>query len=112
MCVETGDEFPSIRAAEERTGCCHGTISAVLSGRSKTAGGYRWAYAGQREPSWKTPVTCLDAQMRFPGVKEAAAWAGCSPGCISAVLAGRAKTAGGRRWTYAETDAAGNAADE
>ena len=112
VCVETGDEFPSIRAAEERTGCCHGTISAVLSGRSKTAGGHRWAYAGQREPSWKTPVACLDPQMTFPGVKEAAAWAGCNPGCISAVLAGRAKTAGGRRWTYAETDAAGNAADE
>ena len=25
-----------------------------------------WAYAEQREPSWKTPVTCLDTQMRFP----------------------------------------------
>lgn len=106
VCVETGDEFPSIRAAEERTGCCHGTISAVLSGRSKTAGGYRWAYAEQREPSWKTPVTCLDTQMRFPGVKEAAAWAGCNPGCISAVLAGRAKTAGGRRWAHTEAGAA------
>ena len=106
VCVETGDEFPSIRAAEEWAGCCHGTISAVLSGRSKTAGGYRWAYAEQREPSWKTPVTCLDTQMRFPGVKEAAAWAGCNPGCISAVLAGRAKTAGGRRWAHAEAEAA------
>lgn len=106
VCVETGDEFPSIKAAEEWAGCCHGTISAVLSGRSKTAGGYRWAYAEQREPSWKTPVTCLDTQMRFPGVKEAAAWAGCNPGCISAVLAGRAKTAGGRRWTHTEAEAA------
>lgn len=105
VCVETGDEFPSIKAAEEWAGCCHGTISAVLSGRSKTAGGYRWAYAEQREPSWKTPVTCLDTQMRFPGVKEAAAWAGCNPGCISAVLAGRAKTAGGRRWTHTEAGA-------
>lgn len=106
VCVETGDEFPSIKAAEEWAGCCHGTISAVLSGRSKTAGGYRWAYTEQREPSWKTPVTCLDTQMRFPGVKEAAAWAGCNPGCISAVLAGRAKTAGGRRWTHTEAEAA------
>lgn len=109
VCVETGDVFPSIKAAEKWAGCRHGTISAVLSGRRKTAGGYRWAYAEQREPSWKTPVACPDTQMTFPGVKEAAAWAGCNPGCISAVLAGRAKTAGGRRWTRAEADAAEDA---
>lgn len=52
-----------------------------------------------------TPVVCLDPQMTFPGVKEAAAWAGCNPGCISAVLAGRANTAGGYRWDRSETDA-------
>lgn len=54
-----------------------------------------------------TPVICLDTQMRFPGVKEAAAWAGC----ISAVLAGCANTAGGHRWTRSETDADRDATD-
>ena len=57
-------------------------------------------------------MACLDPQMTFPGVKEAAAWAGCNPGCISAVLAGRAKTAGGRRWARTEVETAEKAAME
>ena len=61
-----------------------------------------------------TPAICFDTQTTFPSIRAASAWADpagrhgkrpviCS---ISAVLAGRAKTAGGRRWAHAEAEAA------
>ena len=44
ICVETGEVFPSIGIAAKRSNTSQGSISSVLTGRSKTAGGYHWKY--------------------------------------------------------------------
>ena len=41
-CVETGEVYPSQRAAERATGFC--TIHKVCAGRTRTSGGYHWEY--------------------------------------------------------------------
>lgn len=42
-CVETGEVFPSIRAADAKYGT-NGAISRCLRGKSKTSRGYHWMY--------------------------------------------------------------------
>ena len=41
-CIETGDIFPSIKAAAEKVGTSTSSIWYVLSGKNLTAGGYHW----------------------------------------------------------------------
>lgn len=43
-CVETGVDYLSIGIAAKSVGTSQGSISSVLTGRSKTAGGYHWVY--------------------------------------------------------------------
>ena len=45
ICVETGALYSSITEAAESIGVSFKTISNVLHGRQKTAGGYHWKYA-------------------------------------------------------------------
>ena len=45
ICVETGIEYPSINEASKQTGTCKKSISNVLKGEAKTAGGYHWKLA-------------------------------------------------------------------
>lgn len=45
ICVETGILYNSATEAEKSIGISRGTISNVLRGKSKTAGGYHWKYA-------------------------------------------------------------------
>ena len=43
--VDTGKTYPSLKEASIKTGIGRTSISNVLSGLAKTAGGYKWAYA-------------------------------------------------------------------
>lgn len=47
VCVETREVFPSITEAANKINKNKTTISAVLHGRNKTAGGYHWKYLTQ-----------------------------------------------------------------
>lgn len=42
-CVETGECFESIKQAAQHIGISRCAINAAVSGRNKTAGGYRWS---------------------------------------------------------------------
>lgn len=44
-CLETGIIYDSVKQAAEHQGIHRTGISMVLTGRGKTAGGYRWRYA-------------------------------------------------------------------
>ena len=44
ICIDTGEIFDSVKSAAVKVGVNPSAISAVLNGRVKTAGGYRWAY--------------------------------------------------------------------
>ena len=42
VCVETGEQYPSVKEAERQTGIGNSSISKCLNGKHKTAGGYHW----------------------------------------------------------------------
>ena len=45
VCVETNEIFKSVNSAAESVGVTQGSLSDVLHGRKKTAGGYHWKFA-------------------------------------------------------------------
>lgn len=45
VCVETGEWFPSGKAAGDAKGISRGSIAYVVKGKRNTAGGYHWQYA-------------------------------------------------------------------
>ena len=42
LCVETGEQYPSVHEAERQTGIDNSSISKCLNGKRKTAGGFHW----------------------------------------------------------------------
>ena len=44
ICLDTNTTYESLTAASKETGISAGSISHCLTGRIKTAGGYRWDY--------------------------------------------------------------------
>lgn len=42
--LDTGEVFSSVKEASIKSGVCYSSISEVLRGHNKTAGGYRWVY--------------------------------------------------------------------
>lgn len=48
LCVETGIVFPSMDAAAKSVGLAKCSISAVIRGRNKTAGGFHWILATEQ----------------------------------------------------------------
>ena len=54
-CVETGEVFDSIKAAAEHYGLKRPNISAVLAGKNKTSGGFRWEYVDGQPPQLRAP---------------------------------------------------------
>lgn len=49
LCVETGEQYPSVREAERQTGVDSGNISKSLNGTRKTAGGYHWQKVAEKQ---------------------------------------------------------------
>ena len=101
-CRDTGNRFESLGDAAEWAGCEATEIAECLAGRVEKAGEHRWAF---QTKTLARPVTCIDTGETFPSVAAAARWAKIGESCIFHVLAGRTKTAGGYRWTYADEPA-------
>lgn len=47
ICVETGIEYPTMKAAAEATGTRQSSISSCIHGKLKHAGGFTWVKGGQ-----------------------------------------------------------------
>lgn len=47
-CVDTGIKYPSIIEAQRKTGISRRMIYRVLTGKNKTAGGFRWEYVDEK----------------------------------------------------------------
>ena len=44
ICIETGEVFESVNDAAAKAGISRSCVSMALTGKTKTAGGFRWAY--------------------------------------------------------------------
>ena len=97
-CLETGETFPSVKAAAAWARRQPSNISNCLSGRCATSAGYHWVYDGTPPSSWRVPVAVRGGVEAFPDVAAAAAWAGCTAKDVARCLTGEADVAGGLHW--------------
>lgn len=49
ICIETGEIFESVNSAAAKISVNHSSISQVLNGKTKTAGGYHWEYLHEED---------------------------------------------------------------
>ena len=110
ICIETGKIFPTVKSASNEVKVAHQSISAVLSGRRMTAGGFHWKYLEEKfnvtpkKPSKgnSKAVICVETGEIFPNIKTAADSLNITSQAISGVLRGKGILAGGYHWRYAD----------
>lgn len=112
LCVETGKVFNSLAEAARSVDCDPSLIRGAIR-RKGTCRGQHWSYANEDisgldrfppDPRLKR-VRCIETGKVFPSIKAAAAYVGVKGSNISAVIAGRQKSAGGYHWEYADDKA-------
>lgn len=106
-CIETGEEFASIREAAAIKGIDSSTLSKVCQGKKHTIAGLHWCYAEEETPTHVQtrncrPVRCVETQVVYPSAKAAGQTLNCDPSSITKVCRGKAKTCGGYHWKYVE----------
>ena len=102
-CVETGEIFPSIKAAAEHYGLNLPNISAVLAGRNKTTGGFHWQYVDGQPPQQRSdnfrkkvsrPVRCIETGIVYESISKAAKTFGVTDSAVRKALNGGEKSCG------------------
>ena len=101
ICIETGEVFESIKIAAEHFGISKQSISAMLNGRSNTAGGFRFKYVdGLSHKKVSKKVQCLETGEIFENSRVAAEHIGLSYRTMESHLRGYKKSCGGFHWKY------------
>ena len=109
LCVETGETFPSIKAAAEFYNLKRPNISAVLNGDSKTCGGFHWEYVDGQPPQARSeglrnkigkPVRCIETGIIYSSISAAAEAFGVTDSAIGNVLIGRNEKSCGYHWEF------------
>jgi len=108
--LSDNEVFGSILEASRQTGIDDTSIGLACKGKSKTAGGVRWAYYNDYlqnkipivEPHKTTArsVICLDTKETFSSLREASVCKGVSPSMIGKVCSGKTVSAKGLRFAY------------
>ena len=111
-CVETGKVYKSLARAAEDADCDPSLIRDAIR-RKGTCRGRHWEYFDKdsisnadmfpSDPRLR-PVRCAETREIFPSIKAAAASVGVRSPNISAVLAGKQKSAGGYHWKYVDDE--------
>lgn len=108
-CVETGEIFPSIKAAAENYGLNSPNISAVLAGKKKTVGGFHWEYVNGQPPQHRPekmrqkvskPVRCVETDVVYESVTQAAEIFGVSDSAIGNAASGKREKTCGCHWEF------------
>lgn len=121
VCIETGEVFEHITQAANKIGVDASNITKVCSGTQLTAGGYHWKYLNEsneqqqkreqliemsirkvKGESSRVAVICEETGTVYDSVQIAANALSINRCGISNALRGKAKTAGGFHWKYAE----------
>ena len=115
VCLETGEVFRSLKEAAQAVGLKRShSIAACVDGMQLSAGGYHWAPEGSdltierieagRQCGGKC-VVCLETGVVYESLATAAKAVGLKDGAsLSACLRGKAMTAGGFHWAFADGD--------
>ena len=113
ICTDTGEKFPTLEAAAKKFGISATTVSKIARGKQISSLHFKLV----EEPKYNeirtedrrfgstshyTPIICLDNGKEFSSIKDAAEFLDISPQSISSVLNGRAKTAKGYTFIYAD----------
>lgn len=115
VCLETGEAFESEKAAAESVGTSAHSIRACVDGKIMTVQGLHWALGGSgasissiefmRKRTSAKPVICLETGEVFESAAAAAKAVGLKgSSSLSACLRGKAMTAGGFHWAFADGD--------
>ena len=108
-CVETGEIFSSIKEAAEHYGLNSPNISAVLSGKKKSVGGFCWEYVDGQPPQHRPekmrqkvskPVRCVETGIVYESVSKAAEIFGVSDSAIGHAVTGRREKSCGYHWEF------------
>ena len=102
--VETGEKYKSALYAAKQTGTKRELIVSCCNGMRENAGGYHWKYDGKEQAVYKgthaKPVVCIDTNIIYPSVSEAARQTKISINRITECLKGRREHANGTHWEY------------
>ncbi|MBE5802793.1 MAG: GIY-YIG nuclease family protein [Clostridiales bacterium] len=107
ICLESGQQYPTARAAELDTGVSYKAISNAVRGKAKTAGGYHWEYVDEklrparvRENRCKKAIKCIETGAIYDSIAGASKETGISSTAIGNCVRGLSKTAGSFHWEY------------
>lgn len=109
LCIETGEIFPSIKAAAEHYGLKRPNISAVLAGRAKSCGGFHWQYVDGQPPQQRSdnfrkkvsrPVRCIETGIVYESISAAAKAFGVTVSAIRKVLNSHGEKSCGYHWEF------------
>ena len=110
-CIETGVEYPSIRAAERDSGVSATSIRLVAKGDRTKARGFTWEYVdgapkkcghkGGNHPSARK-VRCVETGRLFTSLGDAARTLGLKSGNSIKRAIDRCGTSGGYHWEYVD----------
>ena len=98
-CVELDMYFDTVRQGAKFVGCSDRTISAVLTGKNKTAKGYHWIYA---EDVNNMAVYIIELDKYFDSINKCAEFLKCSRRIVVNVLYHRLNKYKGYHIIYAE----------
>ena len=102
-CIDTDTVYSSIAEAADATSVSWEAISRVCHKREEMAGGLRWEFADKwHHKGNKRSVRCVDTDMVYPSIIEAAVAMKVNPVGIYKTCKGYQKTAAGYRWEYVE----------
>lgn len=117
VCIETGNEYPSIATAARETGISAACISECCRFTAKSARGTHWRYSDMPLQEWERmhsekydhpdpksiPVICIDTGTIYESVNAASKAMGVSKTAIANVCKGKTRMSAGYRWKYLDT---------
>ena len=113
LCEDTGEIFPTFEAAAKKFGICATTVSRIANGKYRSSLHFKLveelSYNEIRDTdkrfgssSHYTPIMCVETGQTFSGIKVAAEYFQISYQSISSMLSGKANSAGGFHFKYAD----------
>lgn len=112
ICLDTGEEFPSIAQASRTYGVSSTAVCNCVKGKTNTASGLHWKYKGEEyhkskrnegmknHPSLSHPVVCKETGERYESIGEAARQMGVCKTNIWRCAKGDAISVHGLHWGF------------